>query len=1126
MKKLLTLFVLICPLLALAQQTRQITGQVLDRADGTPLVGATVFIAPEETQAKNYNPQGTIVYEQGRFAFKLPVSVKKVVVSYLGYEAQTIDISGKSNFTIYLSATESKMDAVVVTGYQRIEKRKLTSSIANVKMADIARDGVASVDEMLSGSIAGLTSTPTTGAPGGASKVKIRSTVTLNGNTDPLWVLDGMPLEGNDIPSDWSSKENVDNLYNMSIAGLNPADIEDITVLKDAAATAIYGARAANGVIIITTKKGRRNQATRVNVSASLFVTDRPNLDKLNLMNASQKVDLELALAANGRLNYLSGMGGVARILDQAGERAALVGGGFSALSPETQSAINALRKNGTDWGKEIYQVALNQQYSISISGGGNKASYYFSGGYYNEQGTTVGTGFERLNLTLKTDYDLLKNLRFGTSVFVGQNKNDSYVSDTDVFTNPSRYTRTVNPYLNAYNPDGSYLYDPDMTARQRDSDVLDYNYFEERNNTEYTLKTRSIKTIFDLDYQPVKGLRLYTQFGLQVDNSMTEKMAQENSYFTRKYARNSVVDGVRYMPEGGVIQNWNSDMSQYNWKAQIEYSGTFAKKHELDLMAGMEMRGTTNTTVHTKGFGYDHKTMVTEPMPIPSGDAGERLANSSYFKQYQKSFYENRYLSYFFTGSYTYDNRYTIFGSMRYDGTNLFGVDPKYKFNPMWSISGAWSVNHEKFLRDAKWLDNLRLRASYGAQGNIDRSTSPYILGTWTTRNVGGSFEDAIFVSSPPNQNLRWETTYTWNAALDFAALENRIGFTFEIYGRNSKNLITTRTIPQETGFTSTSSNFGEMSSKGIEFTLNTVNVRTRDFRWETSINIAHNTDRVDKVHIDENSYTPSKEGYSSSAVFAYKTAGLDEYGIPMFWKDGQKVSLREFTDFRLDKTDYGFFVLYDPQVSTSQSAIRNNLSYIGSQNPNITGGFNNRFYYKNFDLSVSCNFVFGQLVKRTPFYSPTQTSPGENNTTEIGQVWSPENTSGIYPALTGNLKPDGTTWSGWDEWEANPDPYYLYNWILEQYNSISGASLFDNLDIWYKKINYFRVNSIRLGYAFPEKITRKLHMAGLRIHFEARNPFVIASNYDGYFDPETYGSIYSQPMARTYSVGLNITF
>lgn len=321
MKKFLTLFVLVCPLLALAQQTRQITGQVLDRADGAPLVGATVFIAPEETQAKDYNPQGTIAYEQGRFAFKLPASVRKVVVSYLGYEARTLDISGKSDFTIYLSASDNKVDAVVVTGYQRIEKRKLTSSISSVKMSDIARDGVASVDEMLSGSIAGLVSTPTTGGPGAASKIKIRSTVTLNGNTDPLWVLDGMPLEGNDIPKDWSSKESVDNLYNMSIAGLNPWDIEDITVLKDAAATAIYGARAANGVIIITTKKGLRNQAMRVNVSASLFVTDRPDLSRLNLMNASQKVDLELGLAANARLNYLPGMGGVARILDKAGER-------------------------------------------------------------------------------------------------------------------------------------------------------------------------------------------------------------------------------------------------------------------------------------------------------------------------------------------------------------------------------------------------------------------------------------------------------------------------------------------------------------------------------------------------------------------------------------------------------------------------------------------------------------------------------------------------------------------------------------------------------------------------------------------------------------------------------------
>ena len=1129
MKRLLTLFVLIAPLFALAQQTRTISGQVIDRTDGTPLVGATVFIAPEETQARNYNPQGTIAYEQGRFEFTLPASVGKVVVSYLGYEAQTVDIAGKSNFTIRLSPAENRVDAVVVTGYQRIEKRKLTSSIANVRMADISRDGVASVDEMLSGSIAGLTSTPTTGAPGGASKVKIRSTVTLNGNTDPLWVLDGIPLEGNDIPADWSSKENIDNLYNMSIAGLNPADIEDITVLKDAAATAIYGARAANGVIVITTKKGLRNQPTRVNVTASLFVTDRPDLSKLNLMNASQKVDFELALAANGRLDYLSSMGGVARILDKAGERNALRQGGINALSPETRAAIDALRRNGTDWGKEIYQVALNQQYSFNVSGGGNRASYYLSGGYYNEQGSTVGTGFERLNLTMKTDYDLLKNLRFGASVFVGQNRNESYLSDTDVFTNPSRYSRTVNPYLNACNPDGSYAYDPDMNVYQGDNDdVIDFNFLEERANTEYTLRTRSMKTIFDLDFRPVKQLRIYTQFGLQVDNSMTEKMAREETYFTRKYALYSLVDGVTYMPQGGIIQNWNADLSQYTWKAQAEYSDSFAEKHEVDLMAGLEMRGTTSTTIHTKGFGYDFRTMTNEPMVFPAGDEGTNLANSPYFTQYQKSFYENRYLSYFFTASYTYDNRYTLFGSMRYDGTNLFGVDPKYKFNPMWSISGAWNINREGALRNARWLDNLRLRLSYGAQGNIDRSTSPYILGTWTTRTPGSVVEDAINVTSPPNQNLRWETTYSWNTALDFAALDNRIGFTFEVYGRRSKDLITSRTIPSETGFSVTSSNYGEISSRGIEFSLNTVNIRSRSFRWETQFNLAHNTDRVEKVLIDDKAWTPSLQGYSASAVFALRTAGLDEYGIPLFWKDGQKVSLQEFVNFRVEKTypfgtDYPDIYEFSPVMDQDRPDVRSRLSHIGSLNPDLTGGFNNRFYFKGFDLTVSCNFVFGQLVRETPFYTPQMTNPGQNNTTRVQQIWSSANPSGIYPALVGNAQADGSAWGDWDE---NPDPYRAYYWILDQSNAWGASSIFQNLDIWYHRINYFRVNSIRLGYTFPEKITRKLHISSLRLHFEARNPFVIASNYDGYFDPETYGNIYAQPMARTYSVGLNITF
>ena len=206
---------------------------------------------------------------------------------------------------------------------------------------------------------------------------------------------------------------------------------------------------------------------------------------------------------------------------------------------------------------------------------------------------------------------------------------------------------------------------------------------------------------------------------------------------------------------------------------------------------------------------------------------------------------------------------------------------------------------------------------------------------------------------------------------------------------------------------------------------------------------------------------------------------------------------------------------------MNVSQKDVRSYLTYAGSRNPDVTGGFNNRFYYKNFDLAISCNFILGQLMTRSPFYNPAQTNPGQNYTTEMNKVWSPSNTSGTYPSLTGNLQADGSAWGDWDE---NPDPYRVYYWIMD--NFPTNVNLFNSLDIWNQKVNYFRVNSIRLGYSFPQRITRKPPMAGLRVHFEARNPLVIATNYDGYFDPETYGNIYAQPMARTYSVGLNITF
>lgn len=1100
MRKFLLLIALFCPLWLLAQQEsdyRTIKGVVMDSITNETLIGATVVIDPSAPESKNLGPKGTITDIDGKFELKVPKAVNYVVISFIGYKPLKLDISKKTDFKVLLQPDQEQLEEVVVTGYQQIEKRKVTSAIQTVKMDEIKSIGVASIDQLLEGQVAGMTSIPTNGAPGAPNKMRIRSTVSLTGSTDPLWVLDGMILEGNDIPTNFSDKDNIDNLYNTSIAGVNPADIEDITILKDAAATAIYGARAANGVIVVTTKKGKAGKM-RVNASAAMFVTTKPSLSKLNLMNASEKVDFELGLAINPNLTYQTDRGAVSRILSQYNQLEALREGGFDAISSEAQQAINKLRTSGTNWGDQVYQNAVNQQYNISVSGGSESARYYASGGYYNERGTTIGTGFERFNGTIKTDFDLRDNLQLGVALFLTHSKRKSYITDTDAFTNVSNYTRTVNPYLDVKDEHGKYIYDEDIDGLKNDEARLKFNILEERENTDYWLKNLAVKPMITLAYKPVSWLKLSTQVALQIDKSSTEKFADESTYFVRKYREFTKYDDGYYLPSGGIIQNWNEDMSQYQWKLQGEFNKTFAEKHSVGFMAGFEMRGNKNVNVHTKGFGYDPRALTTKPLVFPEGNTSD--ASDSKFQQYVRTEYENRYLSYYLTGSYSFDNRYTLFGSMRFDGSNLFGVAKKYKYLPLWSLSAAWNVDREEFMANADWLSNLKLRVSYGLQGNVDKNTSPFVVGTWgSTTILPGNTEPNINVSSPPNQNLRWEKTKNWNVGVDMGVLENRISFSVDAYYRKSVDLIGMRAIPQENGFDFTTMNWAEATNKGVEFSLSTVNIKTQAFRWTMDFNIAHNTSNVDKIQVREDSYAPSLEGHSIGALFKLNTAGLDENGVQMFWKDGQKVSMEKF---------FGLENYFDFMTTSSLTPeeYRNLYTYAGSTEPKFTGGLINRFYYKNFDLTVSASFIIDQTMQGTPFYNPSATSPGSNYSKRVGQIWSSTNTAGIYPKLLG----------------ATSQDIMIYNW----YNSDDPGSSYRNYDYWFKDMSYLRINSIRLGYTLPAEIVKKLHIGSARFSFEARNPFVIASSYKGYFDPETWGNIYAQPLPKTFSCGLDITF
>lgn len=518
--------------------------------------------------------------------------------------------------------------------------------------------------------------------------------------------------------------------------------------------------------------------------------------------------------------------------------------------------------------------------------------------------------------------------------------------------------------------------------------------------------------------------------------------------------------------------------------------------------MAGYEMRGDKTTEIHAKGFGFDPRTLTTKPVVFPDAS----YANSALFKQYTKSEYENRYISYYMTGSYMYDNRYTFFGSLRYDGSNLFGVAKKYKYLPLWSVSGAWNINREEFMSQVDWLTNLKLRVSYGVQGNVDKNTSPFIMGAWGNVSIlPDTNEPNIEVSSPPNQNLRWEKTKNWNFGWDMGVFKNRLTFSVDAYKRISNDLIGTRALPGESGFDFTNMNWAKVTNKGFEFALSSVNVKTNNFRWTMDFNIARNKSIVNQINVKNSSWQPSGEGYPVGALFALKTAGLDENGNQMFYKNGEKVSFYDF--FGIEYTDFWGSLVASSKLNVED--YRKLFTYVGTSEPKFSGGFINRFYYKGFDLTVSTSFILDQTVKETPFYDPVSMSPGRNYSRRVFDIWSPVNPEGKYPGLLGSAT------------EGEYNGIYQYMTVDDR-----GITAFQNFDYWFKKMSYWRINSIRLGYNLPDYLLKKMHMAGVRVSAEVRNPWVVATNYKGYFDPESYGNIYAQPLPKTFSVGLDLTF
>lgn len=1083
MKRISILSILTMCFVATFAQMRTITGIVMDETSKNEgLVGAMIAIKDGKST------KGTVTDSEGKFLLSLSADIKVMTVSSMGYETKKVTLDpGVSHYTITLHPVNQNLDEFVVTGYQQIDRRKLTAAVTTVKISDETVGAVKNIDQALAGQVAGLSSVTSSGAPGSPVKIRIRGTASINGVQEPLWVLDGIPLEGNEIPA-IENLNDIDEIYQTSIAGINPSDIENITVLKDAAATAIYGARAANGVIVITTKKGKEGRSV-VNVSSKLTYSPTMDIDRLNLLNSDEKVNLELDLLGSD-YTYRQSKGGVANILNELGEIDAYKTGGWAALSPEAQQRINRLRVINTDWNDILFRDVFNQEHNVSVSGGSDRAHYYASVGYYNEQGNVKGVENERYNITLKGDYKINRYLTVDASVFANQRTQESYMTDAAGFTNPVYYSRMANPYFEPFDSNGNYIYDKNVQGRE--SEVPDFNIFEERANTLKERTDRSIMALLGARFDITSHLKLTTQFGIQHDNYTLTHYAGHDSYAMRKIKEYGtfVIDGERksIFPDGGMNKVTESHTDQWTLKAMLEWNRRIFDVHDLELMGGTEIRHTETGATTSTVYGYDKRTLTSQPVLFPS----QSIAES--YPLYQEMQTENAYASWFATGSYTYHYRYTLGASVRFDGSDVFGVAKKYRYLPLYSFSTMWRAKEEVFLQKVRWIDELSLRASYGLQGNIDKNTSPYLIGQFDKVSVlPGNIENIIATETAPNPNLKWEKTRNVNVGLNMEFFHNRLRVNVDYYYRRGTDLISSRQLPLETGFSSTTINWASMENKGWEFAVSTTNIKTKNFKWTTMLNLGFNTNKILDESVAENSTNPSREGYPIGAIFAYKTAGIDKDGYPLFvGKDGSILTAKEF--FNLNR--FGASGL-------SAEEQRNLYTYMGTSEPECSGGFINTFEWGNWQLNLNFVFNLGMKVRVQPSYSPVYYDRGLNTNKDILNRWTQDNPYSSLPGLMTNSA-------------GRSDEYTHY----EEYNTYS------MLDIWVRKQNYCRLQSVRIGYRIPKKLLAPLGITSASLSFEGRNLLVIASDYENYLDPETMGNPFAQPIPKSYIFGLNVTF
>lgn len=1080
-------------------QTRMVKGVVCD-TDGNPLPGAGVIF-------KELPGKGVSTDMDGKFEVEVPSKVNTLVVSSLGMETVEYGIPRviKGLVQITLKYENTSLDQVVVTGYAQTSVKRITGSVGIVSSDKLEATPLASVSSLLQGQIAGVSVSAVSGQPGVQSKIRIRGTNNLSGSSEPLWVVDGVPMqnESASMSSEELATGGFDNIFVTGIGNINPNDIESITILKDAAAAAIYGSRAANGVIVVTTKKGQAGRM-KVNYSNNFTWSFKPQRN-LQLMNSSEKLAWEQELwdefSAAGYEKSLTDNTVVFPIVGIVGQIRAGVGP-YASIKGDVASQDALIKKLGdvnTDWYGHLFRNSFSHNHHLSLSGGSNRSTYYVAMGFNDDNGMLIRNNYKRYSLNSKVTMTPVDRLRIEVGYDMSRQSSVSPDSYVDAF----RYAYFANPYERAYNDDGTYAADNTYFSLgyyngRGVEEVMPENGFsilrELHNNTTNTVNwANTVRGTVDVTIlRPLKfvGLASYSY-----SNNRTDKIVDKDTYtaFRDRLGNDDKRQDNLY---GSISQN-RTDRNSYVARGHFSYNDTYDDLHTLNILAGAELRGSKSNSIFTKRYNYNPLTGTTS-LPQVSGPQDEWVReverlNGEYFS-------ESRYASFYASADYYLSDRYVFNASFRTDGSSNFGSDRQ--FNPTWSAGAAWHFAQEKWLKDQTVLSHGTFRLAYGYTGDVNTS-APHHLVLQYTQQMYRYYEGTAYmlgtIPSAPNPDLSWEKTQDMKTGVDVGFFKDRLNVNTEAYYRLSTDVVTSSQVSSTIGYTYVYFNSADLMNSGVETTVSGDILKSADLKLSASLNFAYNYNKVLKYRPASKNITAKDryvEGYPVGALITGRYQGIDP-----------------------DTGLYSYELRPDTVISTSKDLNKadNYRYFLGSTIAPFTGGFNLTFSYKVLRLSVSGVYAFGHKV-----YEKIESPASYLNARHPGL--STETVQSQYSDLYSNhlnVMKDRT--DRWTETNTTGVKYpRIYDHFGEKYNfDMTNPMDYNIIDaIYLKDVSYLRIKTVVLSCSLPDRWLRKMKFSNFSFNLTLGNALTFTS-YEG-MDPEVPGATY--PTTRSVSFGINM--